>query len=141
MAPTVNLARLASPDLLATEEMKAHPDQKDPKGGEESKELQETEARWGRGEKMVWQVMERPVVLVSRVILGPADHPVTRVPRELLDPKEMTEIPEIQAAITTNQDLQDLTDQKVTEDQMAIQDLLGPPDHRELMNVKSWISS
>lgn len=54
LAPTENLVTLAGPGLLATEEMKAHLDQKDPKAREESKELQETEARWGRGEKMVW---------------------------------------------------------------------------------------
>lgn len=45
LAPTETLASLAGMGLLATEEMKAHLDQRDPKDREESKELQETEAR------------------------------------------------------------------------------------------------
>lgn len=51
------LVSLAESGLLATEEMKAHLDQKDPKDREESKELRETEARWGKGEKKVSQEM------------------------------------------------------------------------------------
>lgn len=50
LAPTETLANLAGLGLLATEGMKAHLDQRDPKDQEESRELQETEARWGRGE-------------------------------------------------------------------------------------------
>lgn len=44
LAPTETLVSLANKVLLATEAMKAPPDLKDPKGQEESKELQETEA-------------------------------------------------------------------------------------------------
>lgn len=141
LAPTETLASLARAGLLATEEMKAHLDQKDPKDREESKELRETEARLGRGEKMVYQEMVLQVAMVSRVILGHVEILVSRVAREPLDPKEMTEMPEIQAPITTNQDLQDLKGPKVTEDPRAIRDLLGLLDHQELMNVKFWISS
>lgn len=79
--------------------------------------------------------------MVSRVILGPVETLVSRVAREPLDPKEMTEMLEIQALITTNQGLQDLKEPKVTEDPRADRDLLGLPDHQELMNVKFWISS
>lgn len=85
--------------------------------------------------------MELQVVLVSRDILGLAETLVSRVAREPLDPKEMTEIPEIQDPITTNQDLQDPKGPKVTEDPKAIRDLLGLQDHQELMNVRFWISS
>lgn len=138
--PTETLARLASPDLPATEETKAHLDKKDPKGREESKELRETEARWGRGEKMVSQEMAQQVVMVSRVTLAPVETLVSRAPRELLDPKEMMESPEIQAQITTNQVPEDLTGPKVTEDPRASRDLLGLLDHQEVMNVKFWIS-
>lgn len=53
LAPTETLVSLARLGLLATEEMKAHLDLKDPKDQEESKALKETEARQGRGEKMV----------------------------------------------------------------------------------------
>lgn len=44
LAPTETLVSLANKVLLATEATRAPPDQKDPKGREESKELQETEA-------------------------------------------------------------------------------------------------
>lgn len=141
LAPTETPVSLASLGLLATEEMKAPLDQRDPKDREESKELQETEARWGRGEKMVSQETAQQVVLVSRVILGPVETLVSRVAKEPLDPKEMTEIPEIQAPITTNQDLQDPKGPKVTEDLRADRDLLGLLDHQELTNVRFWISS
>lgn len=90
---------------------------------------------------MVRQEMVPRAVLVSRVILGPVETLVSRVVKELLDPKETTEIPEIQAKITTSQDLKDLKGPKVTEDPRASRDLLGLPDHQELMNVKFWISS
>lgn len=136
LAPTETLASLAETGLLATGEMKAHLDQKDPKDREESKEVRETEASWGRGEKMVHQEMVLQVVMVSRDILGPVETLVSRVARELLDPKEMTEIPEIQALITTNLDLKDLKGPKVTEDLRAHRDLLGLLDHQELKIVK-----
>lgn len=141
LAPTETLASLARPGLLATGEMKAHLDLKGKKDREESKELRETEARWGKGEKMVLQEMALQVVLVSRVIPGPAETLVSRVSGEPLDPKETMETPENQAQITPTQDLQDLKGPKVTEDPRAIRDLLGLLDHQELMNVKFWTSS
>lgn len=140
-APTETPASRAEPGLLATEEMKAHLDQRVPKGREESKELRETEARWGRGEKTACQETALWVVSASRVILGPAEAPVNLAAREPLDPKETTETPEIQAPTTSNQDLQEPKGPKVTEDQKAIRDPLGLLDHQEPMNVKSWISS
>lgn len=90
---------------------------------------------------MVPQETAQQVALVSRVTLGPVETPVSRVEREPLDPKEMTESPAIQALITMNQGIQDLKGPKVTEDPKAIRDLLGLLDHQELMNVKFWISS
>lgn len=141
LAPTETLASLARSGLLATEEMKDHLDQREPKDQEESKELRETEARWGRGEKMESREMAPSVVMVSRVILAPAETLVSRAQGEPLDPKEMTEMPEIQALITTNQGFQDLKVPKVTEDLKAARDLQGLPDHQEVMNVKFWTSS
>lgn len=140
-APTETPASRAGLELLATEEMKAHLDQRDPKDRQESKELRETEARWGRGEKMAPREMAQQVVMVSRVTLGPVETLVSRVARELLDPKEMTESPESQAPITTNQGFQDLKGPKVTEGLRADRDLLGLLDLQDLMNVKFWISS
>lgn len=102
LAPTAPPVKLASPGLPGTEEMKAKPDQKDPEGREESKELQETEALWERGEQMVLQEMAQKVVMVSRVILGPVETRVSRVAGGRLDPKEMMASPEIQAPIITN---------------------------------------
>lgn len=141
LAPTETLVRTADPDLLATEEMKDQLDQKDPKGREESKELRETEARWGPGEKTARQEMELKVVMVSRVILDNVETLVSRVAREPLDPKETTETPENQAPTTMNQDVQDLKGPKVTEEPRANRDLLDHPDQQEVMNVKFWISS
>lgn len=141
VAPTETLASLARAGLLATGEMKAQLDLKEPKDREESKELRETEARLGIGEKMVLLEMALRVVLVSRVIPGPAETVVSRVAGEPLDPKETMETPENQAPITTTQDLEDLKGPKVTEDPRAIRDLLGLLDHQELMNVKFWTSS
>lgn len=139
LAPTETPVSPAGRGLPATEEMKAHLDQKDPKDREESKELQETEARWGGGEKMAWWETEQKAALVSRVILGPVETLVSRVVKELLDPKETTETLEIQAPITMSRDNQDLKEPKVTEDLRADRDLLGLLDHRELMNVRFWI--
>lgn len=53
LAPTENPVSLERADLLDTGGMKARLDLKDPKDREESKELRETEASRGRGEKMV----------------------------------------------------------------------------------------
>lgn len=53
LAPMETLASLANKVLVATEATRAPLDQRDLKGQEESKELQETEAQWGDGEKMV----------------------------------------------------------------------------------------
>lgn len=141
LAPTETLARLAGMGLPATEEMKAHLDQRDPKEREESKELRETEARWGSGEKMVSQETAQQVALVSRVTLGPVETLVSRVEREPLDPKEMTESPASQAPITGNQGIQELRGPKVTEDPRADRDLQGLLDQQDLMTVKFWISS
>lgn len=141
LAPTETLASLADPVLLATEEMKAHLDQRELKDREESKELQETEARWGRGEKMVSKEMVLLAAQVSRVILGLVETLVSRVARELLAPKEMMETLEMPALITSNQEVQVLKGPKVTEALTATRDLLGLLDHQEPMNVKSWISS
>lgn len=127
--------------LLVTEEMKGHLDQRDPKAREESKELQETEARWGRGELMVSREMALQDVQVSRVILDHVETLASRVVRERLDLKEMMETLESQDLITTNQAIQDQKEPKVTEDLMASRDLQGLLDHQELMNVKFWISS
>lgn len=44
--PTETPVSQEGPGRLDTEEMKAHLDQRDPRDREESKELQETEARW-----------------------------------------------------------------------------------------------
>lgn len=53
LAPMEPLATLANRVLLVTEVTRVPLDQRDLKGREESKELQETEARWGSGETMV----------------------------------------------------------------------------------------
>lgn len=90
---------------------------------------------------MAFQEMALQVVMGSRVILGPVETLASRVAMERLDPKEMTEIPEIQAPITMNQGPQDLKEAKVIEDLRANRDLLGLLDHQEPMNVKFWISS
>lgn len=52
LAEMENLAEPARSGHLATEGTKAHPDSRVLKAREESKALQETEGRWGRGEKM-----------------------------------------------------------------------------------------
>lgn len=127
--------------LLATGEMKVHQDQRGLKEGKELKAHQGKEAQWGRGESLVNKEMARKAVMASKVTLGPVETPVSRVPRELPDPKETMESPEIQVVITTTQGLLDPKGPKVTEDLRAIRVLLGRLDHQELMNVKFWISS
>lgn len=90
---------------------------------------------------MAPQEMALQVALVSRVIPDHVETLASRVARELPDPKEMTETLESRASITTSQGIPDLKGPKVTEGPMADRDLLGLPDHQELMNVRFWISS
>lgn len=141
LAPTETPVSLVNKGLLATEGTRASLDQRDPKGQEESKELQETEASWGSGEKMVPQETAQLVVMVSRVILDLVETLASRAVRGPQDPKETMENPEIQALTTTNRGFQDLKGPKATEDLRASRGLLDLLDHQELMSVKFWISS
>lgn len=127
--------------LLATEEMKAHLDQRDPKDHEESKEPQETEARWERGERTGPRGTEQKVAMDSRVTLAHVEIPASRAARELLDPKGTTGSLENQEQTTIFQGQQDQKGPKVTEDLRARRDLRGLQDHKEPTNVRFWISS
>lgn len=79
--------------------------------------------------------------MVSRDILGSVEILVNLAVRELQDPKETMESPEIQAQITMTLGVKGPKVQKATEDLRAHRDLLGRLDLMELMNVKFWTSS
>lgn len=141
LGPTETQACLEEPGLLDTEEMKDHLDRRGPKDHEGSKELQETEARWERGERTVSKETEQRVAMVSRDTLVHVETRATRVAREHRDPKEMTESPGSQAQITTCRGIQDPRALKVTEDLREDRDHWDLLDTQELMNVKFWTSS
>lgn len=87
------------------------------------------------------QEMEPWVAMASRVILGPGEIQDHLVEKEPLDPREMMESQVTLDQIMTDQDHQGLKEPKDIEDLKEILDHQDHLGHKELMNVRFWISS
>lgn len=87
------------------------------------------------------QEMEQRAAMVSRVILGPGEIKEHLVEKEPLDPREMMESQVTLDQIITDQDQLGLKEPKVTEDLKEVLDHQDHLGHKELMNVRFWISS
>ncbi|KAJ8253018.1 hypothetical protein GJAV_G00208220 [Gymnothorax javanicus] len=136
-----NRVKLDGPDHLDIGETRGLKDLRGQKGHGESKGPQETEGRWERGEKMDLQEMAQQDAMASKVILVLGGIRESRVEKELPGPKETMGSLVNREQIIMYLEIQAPRDLKATGDQKENRDRQGHLDLRELMNVKSWISS
>lgn len=141
LEPTEIQVSLVGQGFQVTVEMKDKLDQRAREDPEASKELQETEDLWARGEKMVLLVTELSGVMDTRAIVARKDCLESQELQARPGPKETMESQETPDWITLREDAQDREERKDTEVPRA---QLALPDHLDLLDlmiVRSWTSS